>query len=210
MARRNDHSRQELKKNILAAAREIVETQGASALTARSLAAAIGYSPGTLYNVFANLETLIIHLNGETLDDLHQTLVQSGAGERGDVTTLVDDYLRFTGERTRRWELLFSYRLPEGEALPAWYQQKIESLLDLFTTTLRPSLPGIDENEIDRAARVLWCGLHGIHSLAGTGKLRVITCRSLPEMAHALVNHYLDGLKQANNKTAQPITGEDE
>ena len=43
MARRTDHSREELYENALAAAQNIVETDGFRALTARNVADAIGY-----------------------------------------------------------------------------------------------------------------------------------------------------------------------
>lgn len=39
-------------------------------ITARRIATNIGYSPGTLYNVFVNLEDLIVQLNIDTLNEL--------------------------------------------------------------------------------------------------------------------------------------------
>ena len=60
MARRKDHSHDQLHKMALDATREIAEKEGLSGITARRIAKQIGYSPGTLYNVFENLEDLII------------------------------------------------------------------------------------------------------------------------------------------------------
>ncbi len=57
MGRRAVHSPEELRQLILDASRTIVETNGISGLSAREIARVIGYSPGTLYNIF---ETLII------------------------------------------------------------------------------------------------------------------------------------------------------
>ena len=45
MARRTDHTREELKDLIINAAWTIIETEGAPGLTARKLASAIGYAP---------------------------------------------------------------------------------------------------------------------------------------------------------------------
>ena len=78
MARRADHSREELCEIAMQAAERIVETDGLRALTARNVADAIGYSPGTLYNLFANLDELILQLNGRTLDALHDRLARDG------------------------------------------------------------------------------------------------------------------------------------
>ena len=62
MARRSDHSREELYVMALAAAREIAEKDGLRGLKARRISREIGYTVGTLYNVFSNLDDLIIHL----------------------------------------------------------------------------------------------------------------------------------------------------
>lgn len=45
MARRSDHSKEELKNLITQTAREIVQKDGFTALTARNLAQTIGYTP---------------------------------------------------------------------------------------------------------------------------------------------------------------------
>jgi AcrR family transcriptional regulator len=60
MARRSDHSRDELYNLAMTAARDIVRREGMAALTARGLATAIGYSPGTLYNLFDSLDELAL------------------------------------------------------------------------------------------------------------------------------------------------------
>ena len=62
---------------ILTTAQTIVETHGLEALTARNIAKEIGYSVGTLYNLFANLDDIIIHLNGRTLDRLYAALADA-------------------------------------------------------------------------------------------------------------------------------------
>ena len=47
MARRSDHSREELYDLALSAAREIAEAEGLRGLTARRIAEKIGYTPGS-------------------------------------------------------------------------------------------------------------------------------------------------------------------
>ncbi len=71
MARRKDHSREELKDLILQAAWKIVGAEGYEGLTARRVAAEIGYAPGTIYNLFASMDDLCQQLCGRTLDDLY-------------------------------------------------------------------------------------------------------------------------------------------
>ena len=74
MPPRGEHSRAELRALILSAAGEIAEAEGPRGLTARAIAGRIGYSPGTLYNVLADLDDVVLQLNADTLDALHARL----------------------------------------------------------------------------------------------------------------------------------------
>ena len=56
MARRSDHSREELYELALEKAGEIAEKEGLRGLTARGVAREIGYTIGTLYNIFEDLD----------------------------------------------------------------------------------------------------------------------------------------------------------
>ena len=51
MARRSDHSRDEIREMALNAAKTIVEREGAAALSTRKIANEIGYTAGSLYLV---------------------------------------------------------------------------------------------------------------------------------------------------------------
>ena len=62
----------------MTAARDIVRQEGLRALTARNLATAIGYSPGTLYNLFEGLDELAMQVNASTLDALHAAVSEGG------------------------------------------------------------------------------------------------------------------------------------
>ena len=49
---------------------------GLASLSAREVARRIGYSPGTLYNVFENLDDLILTIEGRLIDGLAAELDQ--------------------------------------------------------------------------------------------------------------------------------------
>ncbi len=203
MARRADHSREELYELALATAEEIVETDGFRGLTARNVADAIGYSPGTLYNVFTNLDDLIIHLNGRTLDRLYDLVIReklTGKAQR-DVKTLLHVYLKFLEHHRALWELMMEFRLPGGQDLPRWYMKKVEKVLSVLEQALAPLFPKNNKQKAQETARILWASLHGICSLATTGKLMVVTNQSMEAMANALVSNYLAGLKASARKS---------
>ncbi len=74
MARRKDHTREELHGMALAEAWRIAEAEGLRGLTARRVAREIGYTVGTLYNVFTDLDDLVVQLIGRIFDALYEEL----------------------------------------------------------------------------------------------------------------------------------------
>lgn len=208
MARRSDHSREQLYELALTTAADIVETDGFRALTARNVADAIGYSPGTLYNIFANLDDLILHLNGRTLDRIHDLFVreQLTGDVHKDIDGLLRVYLHHHQTHRSQWELLTETERTGDQLLPQWYITKIERVLGIVETALAPIYGGKKPKKRHEAARVLWAGLHGICALAASGKLMVTTDKSMEAMARSLVTHYLAGLiaVETQKKTKTP------
>lgn len=197
MARRKDHSRAELYDLALAAARDIAEAEGLRGLTARRVAAGIGYSAGTLYNVFANLDALIMHLNGSTLDRLFEALSELPRRDEpdADLRTLLDGYVRFTHEHRNLWNILFEYRLPDEHEVPEWYGAKVRRLLGLLEHALAPLFKPDAAAEIERSARVLWSAVHGICTLSSSGRLGVVGADDVTDMTEGLLATYLTGLR---------------
>jgi AcrR family transcriptional regulator len=198
MGRRSEHSREDLHAMCLAAARRIVAADGPGALTARRIAREIGYSPGTLYNVFENLDELALHLNAATLDDLHQRLVEALRGQpdvRAALRAMARAYVDCARAEPQLWAALFEHRMSDGRSRPDWYVERIARLFQLVERTLSPLFGTPAAEECRRAARILWSALHGIASLALAQKLELLTQLSAEEMADELVVTYLAGLQ---------------
>ena len=200
MARRSDHSRKQLREMALAAAESIAEQEGARGLTAREVAGRIGYSVGTLYNLFGTLDDLILEVNAGTLDLLFEalTLARREAGSDDPESVLAAfarAYLGFIDRHPHRWDMLFEHKLPKGRSLPDWYHEKLGRLLTLLDGSLTPLFRADQTRDRARAARVLWCGLHGICSLARAGKLGAVTEESVSSLTEALLTTYLAGLR---------------
>ncbi len=179
----------------LAAAREIAVAEGLRGLTARRIAGRIGYSVGTLYQLFEDLDELIVHLHVTTLDALHEacTLAPRTGEPEADLRALARAYIDFTGEHPRLWNLLFEHRQPEGRPLPDWYQEKVARLMALVEAAIAPLYSPGRETERLHSARVLWSSLHGMCSVASAGKLA--ETESLAAMADSLVGNYVAGLR---------------
>lgn len=196
MARRSDHSREELYEMALNAARDIVIADGLSGLTVRRVATAIGYSPGTLYNVFEDFYELVIHLNGRTLDVFYNHLLSASGKEDAepDLKQLIDGYLSFVKDHRNLWDVLFEYRLPDGRTLPDWYLAKVGRMLGLVEKALQPFAPKAAPEELAEYARVYWASVHGICTLYGSGKLSVVSDQTVHRMVEVLTDRFSSGL----------------
>jgi AcrR family transcriptional regulator len=175
------------------AARKIVEKDGLRGLTTRRIATAIGYSAGTLYQLFEDLDDLIVHLNAETLDGLFQDCrdVETTAGPEATLQGLAVRYIRYVNQHPKLWNALFEHNLPNGRALPEWYYERTNRLLGLADTALSPLIPEKQTGRHD--ANVLWASLYGIASLASSGKLGKT---QTPEaLVRSLVENYVAGLR---------------
>jgi AcrR family transcriptional regulator len=206
MGRRSTHTPQQLRELILDAAQDIIQVQGLAGLSAREIARRIEYSPGTIYNMFENLDDVVLHVESRVLEALDQrlsALLQDG-NAAGRVTRLAQSYLAFTHENPRLWNLLFEHHMPAGADLPPWYQQKLEGLMGRVEEALAPLFPPGREPDRQRAARVLWAGVHGITSLSTADKLSVVTSESASRLIDDLVATYLAGLACASNPPPPP------
>ncbi|MFW1676903.1 TetR/AcrR family transcriptional regulator [Pontibacter sp. JAM-7] len=202
MARRNDHSREELQSMALTAAERLLDEQGAAALSARKVAAEIGYSAGALYLVFTNRDDLCWQLNARTLEKLLLALREVSC--RQPIQCLqqyAETYLAFASRWSNRWSLLFEHRSPDGTEAPVWLSEKIELLFRCLEQPLSGLFPHARSAEIGLMARTLWSGVHGVTILQLRDKLFISQDASAEKMLDGLITAYVAGI-QHNREVA--------
>ena len=197
MAGKTEQRRRKIFADAVTAAQAITEDQGLQGLTARRIAKRTGCSVGTLYNVFDNLDTLILYLNGTTFDALYDALMELDTG--GDVESrvgaVVRTYLDFVRDNANLWYVIFEHVWPPDHLMPDWYLAKIQRLQQVLADALAPLLPDSEKEQSYQAATALWSGLHGISSLAVTGKLGIITSDTANGLSEVLVQNFIAGLR---------------
>ncbi|MDH4980965.1 TetR/AcrR family transcriptional regulator [Hyphomicrobium sp. D-2] len=199
MGRRSIHTQEELRELIIAATTSIIDEVGIDGLSAREIAKHIGYSPGTLYNMFENLDDLLLIIEARLLDDLRQQLLEAitNAPAHEQLPLLAATYFEFTQNHPKRWSLLIEHRIPGDHPVPDWYEDKISSLLQPFEEVLDPILADASPEARRRHARTIWAGIHGLTSLSTANKLATITNHSGQVLIDDLVMTYLAGLQSS-------------
>jgi AcrR family transcriptional regulator len=196
MARRNDHSRDEIREMALKAAEDLLDRQGAAGLSTRKIAAEIGYTVGSLYLVFHNLDDLIVQVNARTLTQLAEWLDQATARGQDASAGLIElgrAYLHFAALHRGRWELIFDHRLTPGVLLPEWYRRQVLSLFARVEALLAGLAPNRPQADHALAARALWSGVHGVCTLALGGKLDIAGIADAEKLTDSLMLNYLSG-----------------
>jgi AcrR family transcriptional regulator len=202
MGRRSDHTRDELHRMALDAARDITEREGLRGLGARRVVRQIGYTIGTLYNLFDDFDDLIIQMNGETLDALydHCSALPMDKDPKENLRALASVYLEFTRAHPKLWNANFEHRLPDGRQSPDWYNEKALRLRMLTESAIASMFSDGETNLIRHHALVLWTSLHGMASVENADRLPDgETANSLVE---SLIEIYVGGLAQATDADA--------
>jgi AcrR family transcriptional regulator len=192
MARRSDHTREELKELAIRAGQKIIADEGLGKFSARKVAKEIGYTVGTLYNIFESHDDLILYINAATLESLHDFITgrinKEHTGAEA-IKELAELYIEFAENNYNRWSALFEFNLPQNTPVPDWYAGKIEALFGVVERPLKQL------NNAHRHAKTLWASIHGICQLRLTGKLDVVGAESVRVLTDSMIDHYMQGMK---------------
>lgn len=193
MARRSEHTLEQIREMVLSAAESIVSRQGFDALTVRRVAMDIGYTVGSIYMVFANMNDLVMHIKGRVLDELADELRDCAQGEhpQAHIHAMADAYLEFAHQNFNRWRTIFD--ADSAEPSPAWYQAKVDALFAIVEQPFSQLATHGSEDDIRLAARALWSGVHGVCVLSLNGSLGRAGIQHAGATLSLLVDHFIRG-----------------
>lgn len=192
MARRNQHSREELQALAIEAVRELVAEQGLAKLSVRKVAEKIRYTPGMLYHVFTNLDDLILHANAATLDILlADMMAPADLAPFQALHQMASAYLNLARTQTALWQMVFMHRMQHEAPVPSWYQQRTGLLFERVEQQMARMAGRQPTEAVHLAARTLWSSVHGIAVLAAENKLEVTGDVDEQAMLDSLLENYL-------------------
>lgn len=188
--------RARLREDLIEAAERRIADLGLDGLKARDLARDVGCALGAIYNVFPDLDALIITVNGRTLALLEAHIDASTANDApdGDIEPAVTDlvrlaqaYLTFALENRRRWQALFQHRLTGDSELPDWYRAQQAKLFSRVEEPVRRLAPTLDAQAYALLGRSVFSATHGVVSLGLDEKLATLPADVLRDQLDRVV-----------------------
>lgn len=197
-AKKTSDRHADLRERLLAAGREAIARGGPQNLKARELAAAAGCAVGAIYNVFDDLDEMILRIGAGTLALLEERLAPS-AGPAPDpadeLLRLARGYLDFARAHKMLWRALFEHRLGGARVIPPWYLEDQNRLFALLEAPMGRLLPREPAPARALLARTLFSAVHGVVSLGLEEKLAPMPAKTLDAQLERLVRAFAAGLR---------------
>jgi len=176
MGRRSDHGRDELEALILDAGQRLMAEVGYGRFSAREVAKRIGYSVGTIMNVFGNVDGLVMAVNSRTFalwaEWLEKRLSGVAGAER--IKSLVQGYFDFAEANPNLWAAIYEHRLPDGMEMPDRLANERIGLTGIIAREVEAVLPQEAKGCAVRLARSLIASVHGHCSFALGGSFALM------------------------------------
>jgi AcrR family transcriptional regulator len=197
--------RHKLRLELIEAAEATLREDGLSAVTARAIASKVGCSVGAIYNVFEDIDGLIIAVNSRTLARLDKQISAFTPDVAGDadasadpescLTGLAVSYCQFAINHTNAWSALFEHGERGKRDIPDWHLDEHAQLIAHIAKSLQILLPHKSGDETWELAGLLFSAVHGVVSLGLQGFFFAVPQDKLEDQASLLVRTAIAGLK---------------
>lgn len=192
MSEKTKQRKAALAERLIQAAEIRIERDGIRALRARDLARDAACSVGAIYNVFDDLNALIMAVNGRTFRQLGETVARSVAGAQDKTPNqrlilMSNAYLHFASEHNNLWRALFDLQMSLDGPVPDWYVQALAGLFAHISAPLSDLFPHLDADGLDLMTRTLFSSVHGIVLLGLERRISGVPVERIEEMIAQLL-----------------------
>lgn len=196
MAGKVQQKRDALRAKLVEIARDKIANSGAGAIKARDLAAEAGCSVGAIYNLFSDLNDLIMVVNLQTFQALGDYVVGEVERQAQDdpieqLVVMGHAYLDFASDNIGIWRTLFDVQETGTSAIPDWYWEEIAKVLALIEVPLRKAIDDKSDEEIRVMTRILFSSVHGIVLLGVKGSIFETPREALELMIEIAVRRFV-------------------
>lgn len=193
MPRRMSQSHDELRQRTVDLADAIVRAEGLQGLAVRRLAVALGCSVGTLYNLFVDLDEIVLHVAARVLDDMWEAVFAADLPtepvER--LAEIARRYVRFAAAEPRAWAMVFEHEPAHDRPTPDWHLARVARLVEDLRAAVAEALGGPPAEDVAATVDLLWAAVHGIAALGLRGKLGFVAGTEAEALAERAVRTVL-------------------
>jgi len=174
VAERKAREKQELKQQILDAARELFAREGYENVSMRKIGEKIEYSPATIYTYFKHKDEILDCLCEETFLKLHTHKLAALHEMKGDVLEALEKgmetYIRFGLDHPEDYIVTFILKAAPYEKPGHHETRKAKTgqqcFNDMRNIVRRCMEEGkIKNGDVEATSQALWAGIHGLTAL---------------------------------------------
>lgn len=193
MARRADHSKAEFETLVVDAAEDLIAREGIDRFSARALSAAVGYTAGSLYHHFKDLDDIVTRVNARTLVGLAHAFNDAATSDdpRVSLHAYADAFLGYIAVKRHLWNALFEFRRAPDNVVPDWYVEAIASLIRILALCFQQLRPDLPRDDALASSQLLFASIHAVVSLESSGRLALVMNRDIGKVAHDLVDMHI-------------------
>lgn len=193
MAGKVQARRAALRDTLIINAERRIAADGLKNLRARDLAKDAGCALGAIYNVFGDLDDLVLAVNARTFKQLGATVAEALADAPQDATqqlvVMAHAYHAFAAQHFNLWRALFDIERAPGEAAPEWYLQEMAQLFAYIDAPLSVIFPDHDPETRGLLTRGLFSSVHGIVLLGLDEASAGVPAPHLDKMISLILSH---------------------
>lgn len=198
---RREREKENLRQEILDAAREMFANEGYQNVSMRKIADKIEYSPTTIYLYFKDKSDLLHQICEETFARLGQRVSEIAAGEPDALQSLrkgLRAYIEFGLEHPNHYEVTFITPLIENaEGDKHSFEDSLgQRAFGFLSQGVADAISAgkLKKGDVDLISQTLWAGIHGLTSLLiGHSKFPFVEKEKLID---SLLDTMLEGLKK--------------
>jgi AcrR family transcriptional regulator len=171
---RKAREKEDLKRQILDAARELFVREGYESVSMRKIADRIEYSPATIYNYFQDKDEILDCLCEETFLRLHMDKLAALQDIKGDAVDALkkgmETYIRFGLDHPEHYIVTFMLRAAPYQSPHSRETRKAKTgqqcFDDMRSVVRRCMEEGkIGRGDVEETSQALWAGIHGLTAL---------------------------------------------
>lgn len=187
-----------IQENLVNKGRDLIRKNGAEGLTARKLSEASGFSVGTIYNQFGNMDNFILIQNYLTLDSLYETLsaVQAKGSAYQRLNLYTETFVDYVLKNKNLWFLVHSFHLNNNNRrFSKIYLRRVVQITQLVECSFKMLYPNIETPERILMLQVMWISLFSLSAFLTTDALDKFSKINKKTLCKLFLNTFLAGLK---------------